>query len=135
MAILGGGAVSYERGTPVAVFVRIWLRSAKKNTQQGSAIKDAPLKTRKGHIIQHVYSYKSHVTWDFQAFGHSLTVYWETVRVNNTHLIIQHVKYAPFSPRVVRPTICEQRCWNTQGSTHKSLRGRTNRGRIQFVLD
>ena len=35
------------------------------------------------------------MTAPFEAFGHGLTVYWETVRVTSTNLTIQHLKYAP----------------------------------------
>ena len=59
-----------------------------------------PLETRKGCIIKTVYAYKSHVTSPFQAFGHGLTVYWETVRVTSTNLTIQRSKYALFSSQV-----------------------------------
>ena len=45
-----------------------------------------------------VYSYKSHVTSPFQAFGHSPPVYWGTVCVTSTNSTIQHSEYtlSPF---------------------------------------
>ena len=59
------------------------------------------IETRKGSTIHPVDSYKSHVTSPIAAFGHGLTVYWETARVARTNSTIQHAKYALFSPRAV----------------------------------
>ena len=61
---------------------------------------EQPLETRKGRIIKPMHSYKFHVTSPVQAFGHGLTVYWETVCVTSKKSTIQHVKYALFSLRV-----------------------------------
>ena len=60
-----------------------------------------PLETRSERIVTLLHSYKFHMTFPFQAFGHGLTVYWETVRVTGTNVKIQHAECAPFSPLVV----------------------------------